>query len=162
MNINMVLAVIAVILIAALAFYAGLLINKINTHKARALQAKQAQEQEKQQNIDHRNNNIVESIRFIAKATTQKQCNVSEAAIRLTVLLETLQLKTPLYLADTYPALTAMFEKVKDMPTHAERKKRPVKEIKILDMKRELFEAEMEVDIIKETTKLAEFSIQNA
>lgn len=159
MTTSMIFAIIAVVIILALAFYAGMLLNKIKMHKAKALKAEQAQAEFKQQKIQERNNNIVESIRFIAKATLQKQCNVSEAAIRLTVLLETLQLEKAVDIAGDYPALTAMFEKVKDMPTHEERKARPVKEIKILDVRRELFEAEMEEAIIKESALLAEFTI---
>ena len=155
----MVLAIVAVLVILALAFYAGMLLNKINRHKAQALKAEQAQAAFKQQKIQDRNNNIVESIRFIAKATMQKQCNVSEAAIRLTVLLETLQLDQPVDIAGDYPAITALYEKVKDMPTHEQRKTRPSKEIKILDVKRELFEAEMEETIIQESALLAEFTI---
>ena len=89
----------------------------------------------------------------------QKQCNVSEAAIRLTVLLETLQLPQPVNITSDYPALSAMFEKVKDLPTHEERKNHPVKEIKMMDIKREIFEAEMEDAIIKESALLAEFTI---
>jgi Cdc6-like AAA superfamily ATPase len=153
------LAAISVVIIIVLAFYAGILINKIKKQKVQALKIEQAREQLKKQKIQERNNNIVESIRFIAKATMQKQCNVSEAAIRLTVLLETLQIKEAIDIATSYPALTAMYEKVKDMPTHEERKTRPVKEIKMLDLKRELFEAEMEHAIIKETAILAEFAI---
>ena len=159
MDIIVMLAAASVVVIIALAFYAGILINKIKKQKIQALKIEQAQKQLKQQKIQERNNNIVESIRFIAKATMQKQCNVSEAAIRLTVLLETLQVKETIDIATSYPALTAMYEKVKDMPTHEERKTRPVKEIKILDVKRELFEAEMEDAIIKETAILAEFAI---
>lgn len=156
---NTMLATAAVVIILGLAFYAGILINRIKMQKQQALQAEQAREQNKQQKIQERNDNIVESIRFIAKATMQKQCNVSEAAIRLTVLLETLQLKETIDIAGTYPALTAMFEKVKDMPTHEERKTHPIKEIKLMDIKREVFEAEMEDEIIKETYLLAKFTI---
>ena len=156
---NTMLATAAVVIILGLAFYAGILINRIKMQKQQALQVEQAREQNKQQKIQERNDNIVESIRFIAKATMQKQCNVSEAAIRLTVLLETLQLKETIDIAGTYPALTAMFEKVKDMPTHEERKTHPIKEIKLMDIKREVFEAEMEDKIIKETYLLAKFTI---
>ncbi|MEJ6078449.1 DUF2489 domain-containing protein [Vibrio sp. 1-Bac 57] len=159
MDMMMILATLAVVIVLALAFYAGMLLNKLKMQKVQALKLEQQQELTKKQKIEDRNNNIVESIRFIAKATTQKQCNVSEAAIRLTVLLETLQLSKPIDIAATYPALTAMYEKVKDMPTHDERKSYPVKEIKIMDIKRELFEVEVEEDIIKESAKLAEFTI---
>jgi len=159
MNTQMILAIVAIVIIVTLAFYIGMLLNKIKTQKLQALQVEKAQAEFKEQKIQDRNNNIIESIQFIAKATTQKQCNVSEAAIRLTVLLETLQLKKPVDIAADYPALTAMFEKVKDMPTHEERKTYPVKEIKIMDMKREIFEAKMEEDIIKESALLANFKI---
>ena len=159
MDMMTILATVAVVVIIALAVYAGMLLNKIKMQKARALKAEQAQALFKEEKIRDRNNNIAESIRFIAKATMQKQCNVSEAAIRLTVLLETLQLDTPVDLAGSYPALTAMFDKVKDMPTHEERKTRPVKEIKVLDIRREVFEAEMEDEIIKESAQLATFSL---
>jgi histidyl-tRNA synthetase len=143
----------------ALAFYTGILINKIKKQKTQALAIDQARAIDQTLKIEERNNNIVESIQLIAKATMQKQCNISEAAIRLTVLLETLQLAEPIDIAANYPALTAMFEKVKDMPTHDERKNHPVKEIKIMDIKRAVFEAEMEADIIKETKQLASFTI---
>jgi hypothetical protein len=159
MNVQMILAIIAVVVIMVLAFYNGFLLNKINMHKKKVLRMEQQQAEFKEQKIQERNNNIIESIRFIAKATMQKQCNVSEAAIRLTVLLETLQVAKPIDITGTYPALSAMFEKVKDMPTHEERKNHPVKEIKIMDMKREVFEAEMEEAIIKESAQLAEFSL---
>lgn len=159
MNIQIVFAIAAVVIILFLAFYVGMLLNKIKRQKAQALQVEKAQETFKQQRIEERNNNIVESIRFIAQATAQKQCNVSEAAIRLTVLLETLQLEKPIDMAASYPSLHAMFEKVKDMPTHEERKTYPIKEIKIMDIKREVFEAEMEDKIFKESALLAEFTI---
>ncbi len=89
MDMMMILATLAVVIVLALAFYAGMLLNKLKMQKVQALKLEQQQELTKKQKIEDRNNNIVESIRFIAKATTQKQCNVSEAAIRLTVLLET-------------------------------------------------------------------------
>ena len=96
MDMMMILATLAVVIVLALAFYAGMLLNKLKMQKVQALKLEQQQELTKQQKIEDRNNNIVESIRFIAKATAQKQCNVSEAAIRLTVLLETLQLSKPI------------------------------------------------------------------
>ena len=159
MNLQILLAILAVVVIIALAFYTGILLNRIKMQKAQAQLIEKKQAEFKKQKIQERNDNIVESIRFIAKATMQKQCNVSEAAIRLTVLLETLQLPQPVDITSDYPALSAMFEKVKDLPTHEERKNHPVKEIKMMDIKREVFEAEMEDAIIKESALLAEFTI---
>ena len=155
MDLNSILAVISVVIIGALAFYAGTLINRINHQKKQI--AEQALQRENE--INARNENICESIRFIAKATAQKQCNVSEAAIRLSVLLETLVLDKPIDIDQRCPAISALFEKVKDMPTLEQRKTRPVKEIKTLDMRRHLFEVEHEEDILKEAELLSSFTL---
>lgn len=159
MQFDVLLAICLIIIIIGLAFYAGILLNKIKAQKA--YQQKMVAEQQKQLAISQqqRNDNICESIRLIARATAQKQCNVSEAAIRLTVLLETLLLKQPIDLLNSYPALSEMFDKVKDMPTHEQRKKVPVKEIKALDKKRQRLESELEQQIIAEALQLANFSV---
>lgn len=159
MQFDVLLAICLIIIIIGLAFYAGILLNKIKAQKA--YQQKMVAEQQKQLAISQqqRNDNICESIRLIARATAQKQCNVSEAAIRLTVLLETLLLKQPIDLLNSYPALSEMFDKVKDMPTHEQRKKVPVKEIKALDKKRQRLESELEQQIMAEALQLANFSV---
>ncbi|MFT7053203.1 MAG: hypothetical protein ACJAU1_000755 [Psychromonas sp.] len=159
MQLSVLLAIFLVVIIIGLAFYAGFLLNKIKVQKAE--QQRMVAEQQKQQANSQqlRNDTICESIRLIARATAQGQCNVSEAAIRLTVLLETLFLKQPIDLLNSYPALSAMFDKVKDMPTHEQRKKVPVKEIKALDKKREKIESELEQQIMAEAQQLANFSV---
>ncbi|HEY7865069.1 MAG TPA: DUF2489 domain-containing protein [Psychromonas sp.] len=159
MQFDVLLAICLIIIIIGLAFYVGILLNKIKAQKA--YQQKMVAEQQKQLAISQqqRNDNICESIRIIARATAQKQCNVSEAAIRLTVLLETLLLKQPIDLLNSYPALSEMFDKVKDMPTHEQRKKVPVKEIKALDKKRQRLESELEQQIMAEALQLANFSV---
>ena len=159
MQLQILLAVFAVLIIIALAFYAGILIKKINVQKAYNQKAAEQQEAQQALKKQQRNDKICESIRLIARATAQKQCNVSEAAIRLTVLLETLLLKEPIDLAKNFPALSELFDKVKEMPTHEQRKKFPVKEIKILDMKRKIFESQLEDKIIKEMSQLTNFSV---
>lgn len=159
MEFDLLLAAIAVVIILGLAFYAGILINKI---KMQTAQKKQRKEQRKAQAAlkqQQRNATICESIRLIARATAQKQCNVSEAAIRLTVLLETLLLEKAIDIEKEYPALAEMFDKVKEMPTHEQRKKVPIKELKKLDMQRQLFEAKLEQKIIAEASRLENFSL---
>ncbi|ABM02075.1 conserved hypothetical protein [Psychromonas ingrahamii 37] len=159
MQLNVLLAIFLVVIIIGLAFYVVILLYKIKVQKANKLAM--VAEQKKQQTIgqQQRNDTICESIRVIALATAQKQCNVSEAAIRLTVLLEALLLEQPIDLINSYPALSEMFDKVKDMPTHDERKKVPVKELKALDKKREKLESELEQQIMTEAQQLANFSV---
>ena len=155
MQLDLLLAAIAIIVILGLAFYAGILISKINLHSKRNNEQKQQLEQKKQQ----RNNKICESIRLIARATAQKQCNVSEAAIRLTILLETLLLEEPIAIEKKYPALSELFDKVKAMPTHEQRKQIPIKDLKKLDKQRLAFETELEEKIISEASQLVNFSV---
>ena len=159
MQLYVLLAIFLVVIIIGLAFYAGILLNRIKVQKAE--QQRMVAEQKKQQAISQqqRNDNICESIRLIARATAQKQCNLSEAAIRLTVLLETLLLKQPIDLINGYPALSELFDKVKEMPTHDQRKKVPAKELKALDKKRERLESELEQEIMAEALLLANFSV---
>lgn len=159
MGFDLVLALISLVVIFALAFYAGILINRI---KAQTEQNKRIADQQKAQAAlkkQQRNDKICESIRLIARATAQKQCNVSEAAIRLTVLLETLLLEKAIDIENEYPALTELFDKVKEMPTHEQRKKIAVKELKKLDMQRQIFETELEARIIQEALQLEKFSL---
>lgn len=159
MHFDLLLAGISAVVIIALAFYAGILISKIKTQTAQNLQKETEQKAHAALKKQQRNDTICESIRVIARATAQKQCNVSEAAIRLTVLLETLLLEKAIDIADEYPALSELFDKVKEMPTHDRRKEVAVKALKMLDRQRQLFEAELEPAIIKEALQLQNFSL---
>jgi hypothetical protein len=159
MDFQLILAVVASVIILILAFYVGMLVKRINNQKIAI--AKATKEQEIQVTIkkQERNDNICESIRFIARATAQKQCNVSEAAIRLSVLLETLLVEPKINIDKNYPAISSLFEKVKDFATHAERKKMDKKLLKQQDKQREIFEKELEDAIIKEAQSLEHFSL---
>jgi len=159
MQFDLLLAGISAVVIIALAFYAGILISKIKSQTAQNLQKETEQKAQAALKKQQRNDTICESIRVIARATAQKQCNVSEAAIRLTVLLETLLLEKAIDIADEYPALSELFDKVKEMPTHDRRKEVAVKALKMLDRQRQLFEAELEPAIIKEALQLQNFSL---
>jgi len=159
MDFQLFLAVFACVMIIALAFYAGLLINRINIQKAQLATAILEKEQQASLKKQQRNDNICESIRFIARATAQKQCNASEAAIRLSVLLETLLVEPKIDIDKDYPAITALFEKVKDFATHAERKSMDKKTLKQQDKQRQIFEDELEDAIIAEAQTLENFSL---
>lgn len=159
MDFQLVLAVFASLIIIALAFYAGMLIKRINLQKIVIAKAAAEKEQQATLKKNERNENICESIRFIARATGQKQCNVSEASIRLSVLLETLLVEPKIDIDKNYPAISTLFEKVKDFSTHAERKSMDKKILKQQDKQRQIFENEFEDAIIKEAQSLENFSI---
>ena len=159
MDFQLILALFASIIIISLAFYAGMLIKRINIQKLAVAQAATEQAKMAASKKAERNNNICESICFIAKATAQKQCNVSEAAIRLSVLLETLLVEPKIDIDKASPAISSLFEKVKDFSTHAERKTMDKKILKQQDKQRHFFEKEFEDAIIAEAKSLQSFSL---
>jgi len=159
MDFQLLLAIFASLIIISLAFYAGMLIKRIKMQKIQLETAALEKEQQVSLKKQQRNENICESIRFIARATKQKQCNVSEAAIRLSVLLETLVVEPKINIDKDYPAISALFEKVKPFATHIERKNMDKKLLKQQDKQRQIFEDELEEAIIKEAQSLEHFSL---
>ncbi len=117
---------IAVIIIGGLSFYLGRLLWLIKQQKLK-----------RQQAIDSKNANLTESIVLIAKAMREGQCELSEGALRIWVLLDHLQRPDKPDAVQAYPGLFKMYDVVKDMPTHQARKTRDKKEIRHLDHLRE-------------------------
>ncbi|WP_022942551.1 DUF2489 domain-containing protein [Psychromonas hadalis] len=159
MDVQLLLALFSGIIIIGLAFYAGLLIKRIKLQKITQAKVETEKAQQVILKKKQRNDNICESIRFIARATAQKQCNVSEASIRLSVLLETLLVEPKIEIDHRYPAISALFENIKEFATHAERKQMDKKRLKKQDKQRQVFEDKFEDAIIKEAQLLENFSI---
>lgn len=159
MDFQLFLAIFASLIILSLAFYAGMLIKRINVQKVQLVATALNKQQQASLKVQQRNDNIGESIRFIARATAQKQCNVSEAAIRLSVLLETLIVEPKIEIDKDYPAISALFANIKDFATHNERKNMDKKTLKQQDKQRQIFENEFEEAIIEEAHSLETFSL---
>ena len=153
---NALLAALSVIVIFGLSFSIRTLLKKNKILRA-DIELKMTAQHHK--NIEVRNSRICSDIRHIGQATYQKQCNVSEAAIRLTVLIESLSLPSPIIFSEKFPALFELYEYVKEMPTHDARKEYTAQKIKILDKKREAKEKQLQAKIIQETKRLATFQI---
>lgn len=138
-----VLVALGAIIIAVLAFTAGRLLAQLK-------QQRQAQ----QQVIDKRDAHVVESVVTIAMAMEQGQCELSEGALRIAVLLDHHSSAISSAYAERYPAIHDMYERIKHMPTHAARKQRPKAEIRALDREREGYERELEQALIAEARAL--------
>lgn len=113
---------------------------------AKLRQQKQLFEQAKQARITR----IKESIEIIARAMHSNECNHSEGVIRLRMLLEPLGQKR----LQNYPAMWALYEVVRNMPTHEERKALKKNERMKLDLARESKEVELEEKIKEEVLQL--------
>mgnify|MGYP000075704825 FL=1 len=111
---NIVFLLVAISVIAGLAFYTGSLLFKLR-----------AQQQLRNQKTQKRIDNISESIQTIAKALDQQQCNLSEGCIRLFHLLEALPVKNKPDFSLQFPGLYSLYYKVKNLPTHETRNSQP-------------------------------------
>lgn len=140
-----VLISVGVLIIMALAFYAGQLLWQVQEQK------RQTNEQ-KQKRVDY----LTDSISYIAKAMKAEQCEYSEGVLRIWVLLEHFQRETlgQKDYTELYPGFAALYEIIKDMPTHEARKKVEKKELAKMDMRRWRAEKELEDKIAQDLDKL--------
>ncbi|MDN4502303.1 DUF2489 domain-containing protein [Alteromonadaceae bacterium BrNp21-10] len=143
-----IIIILAIIIIAALAFYAGRLLFQLN---------KQTNEQNAVRNT--RIANISESIQTIAFAMSQQQCDLSEGCIRLYKLLEAVPVTPRPDYASIYSNLYALYDQIKHMPTHEERQQQSKNERRKMDLQREELEAKLESNILKEIEQLKHFVV---
>lgn len=136
-------AVVGLLVIAALAYYAGRLLGQLKR-----------QNQRRDQALAKRNERLHESIVTIAKAMDQGQCPLSEGALRLAVLLDLRVESLQMNYAVRYPALHDMYERIKHMPTHEARQQFPKQEIRKMDREREGYEQELEAVILTDVRQL--------
>lgn len=142
-----ILAILGALVISGLAFYAGKLLFQLN-----------AQNQERDAKLAKRNERATESIRVIALAMQQEQCDLSEGSIRISVLLDHIVHKQPQDYRTRYPAIHDLYDRIKHMPTHDARKELGKKEVAKLDMQRWKHEAELKEAIETELPSLTEIT----
>lgn len=147
-SIGYVLIALALVIIVALGYYAGSLLFQLRQQNIRQQAARRA-----------RADKLIESIQTIAMAVQQQQCNLSEGAIRLVNLIESVPVQPAIQCRDSYPALYELFGHVKDLPTHEKRKALSAEERNAQDQTREEHESRLESDILKEVTVLRKFSV---
>lgn len=134
-----ILIAVGVGIIAVLAFIAGRLLAQLKQ-----------QQQAQQAATAKRDNHVVESVITIAMAMEQGQCELSEGALRIAVLLDHHSAAASADYVSRYPAIHDMYERIKHMPTHAARKQWPKAEIRKLDKEREGYERELEQALVAE------------
>jgi hypothetical protein len=133
------LLVAAIIIVAGLASYAVLLLLALRKQKQKMAAARQ-----KQADFTY------DSVRIIAKAMLNNDCNLSEGVIRLNALLPGLKPKA----LDNYPAMQQLYSVVMDMPTHEARRALVKNQRMRLDLTRESAEVELEQKIKLELRQL--------
>lgn len=136
------------VVIVPLAFYAGKLLYQL-----------QQQKQARTKLREDRVKNITESIQTISFAMSQQQCNLSEGAIRLVNLLESLPIPSQPDWKLAYPALFSLYDSVKLLPTHEARATLSKQQRAEQDQAREEQETKLETKILDEVTLLKGFNV---
>lgn len=141
------LIIVALVIVASLAFYAGKLLFMLDKQNKKMAHTKQ-------QRIER----LMESIYTISLAVEQQQCNLSEGSIRLYHLHESLPIDDKPHYETRYPGLYALYVKVSELPTHEARDKLSTLERRSQDDAREALESELESQILEDVAKLKAFT----
>ncbi len=137
------------LIIAGLSFYLGRLLMQIKHNKAQQALAVT-------EHNDKRNKTLSESIYTIAWAMRDGQCEYSEGCLRVWVLLDHYVEQNKPDQSQLYPGVFALYDKIKDMPTHEARKKLKNKALMQMDKQRLGFEDEYKSLIKTDITRLIE------
>lgn len=139
-------------IIAGLAFYAGKLLWLLKQQNK-----KQQQEQlAYQEKLLEKKRYLQESIVLISRAMQEQQCELSEGALRLWVLLDHWPQDNKPDAIQNYPGLYQMYLVVKDMPTHQARKDQDKKLTRQQDKLRQQAEIDLRELIQADVSKLLE------
>lgn len=146
--------VVAIFIIAGLAFYAGKLL----------MQLKRQNQQRQQAELDHQaalhvhDKKVLDSVVIIVRAMKEEQCDISEGCWRLSVLLSSL--KTSEALNQQFPAIFELYEKIKHMSILDDRKQLEKQQRMREDVERMKAEAELEHKIINDINLLHQYAVE--
>lgn len=145
------------LLLVGLLFIGGAIIVGLGIYAGRLIFMVKNQNTQQQNVRNKRIESMQSSIQTIAFAMQQQQCDLSEGVIRICRLLESLPLDPLPDYRESFPSIHALFDKVKNYPTHEARNALSKKERRSQDKEREQFESEHESAILKETERLRIF-----
>lgn len=150
MNSTILLLLAAAVIVAALAFYAGKLLWQLQQQTKK----RQQDELQYQQKLADKRRYLTDSIILICRAMLEQQCELSEGALRVWVLLDHLQPDRQPDPVLSYPGLHQMYQVVKDMPTHEARKQQSKQQLFQQDKIRLNAEQELKQAILADSKAL--------
>ncbi|ALR92958.1 MULTISPECIES: DUF2489 domain-containing protein [Vibrio] len=151
MNVTL-LAIAGVVIIIALASYAGYLLLQLKKQKELQLKHQKLA-------IDKRNANIFENVHTLCQAGIQGQCDLSEISIRVYNIMDYVQGEDRVDFDKTYPAISELYHIVKDMARGEERQKLAKKERMQQNLTRHKAESRL-TDAIIEELKVLQKNVQ--
>lgn len=153
-NVQLLLIVIGLVVIAGLLL---LIRHQLRTQRA----AREAHAQllsDYQAKAQEQRDYLVDSIRVIALAMQDEQCELAEGCIRLKMLLD--HLAPYLHEHEDFSIINQMYEATKHMPILEEWKKLKIKRRFELTQEREALEAEHKLAILEAARKLAHYRFE--
>lgn len=143
--------VLAVVIIASLAFYAGKLLKQLRMQKLAQQQAEIAH----QQALAKHDHNVLASVKIIVRAMQEEQCDYSEGCWRLSILLDSLKLSSEL--AQQFPSIFKLYNEIKHLSILDDRKKLEKKQRMKEDYQRMSIEAQLRSEIVKDLDLLQQY-----
>tara|TARA_R110001583_G_scaffold499_1_gene4529 strand:+ start:9853 stop:10341 length:489 start_codon:yes stop_codon:yes gene_type:complete len=143
--------VVAVIIIASLAFYAGKLLKQLSAQKLAQQQAELAH----QHALAKHDKNVLGSVKIIVRAMQEEQCDFSEGCWRLSVLLDSLKLSSEL--AQQFPAIFTLYNEIKHLSILDGRKQLDKKQRMKEDYQRMTIEAQLHGEIVTDLDLLQQY-----
>ena len=146
--------IIAVVIIAALSFYAGKLLRQLATQKKLQEQAELA----RQEGLATHDHKVLSSVLTITCAMKEEQCDFSEGCWRLSVLLTSLKMSSDLALQ--FPTIFKLYEEIKHFSILDDRKQLTKPQRMKQDYQRMNVEAKLHSDIVKELDLLQQYTTE--
>ncbi len=143
-----------IVIVLALAFYAGKLLKQVAQQKEQHQQAQLAQ----QQALNKHDKKVLDSVLLITRAMQQEQCEFDEGCWRLSVLLSSL--KTMTELPEQFPAIFGLYDEIKDLAILDARKALEKKERMREDYKRMTALTQMHEGVVAELESLYQFTTE--
>lgn len=146
--------ILAVVIIAALSFYAVKLLRQLAKQKQLQQQAELAREQALASH-DHK---VFASVHIITRAMKEEQCDFSEGCWRLSVLLASLKMSSKLELQ--FPAIFKLYDGIKHLSILDGRKQLDKSQRMKQDYQRMTLEAELHSEIVKDLDLLQQYTVE--
>lgn len=147
---NAIFVILAGAIILGLSAYAAYLFWLLRQQRQQQHQQALAQEQA----IQARNASIFDSVYQLCRAGVQGQCDLSEIVIRVYCILDYVQGKTRIDVEQEFPAISALYHVVKEMPRGEARQQMPKKERMQHNLQRQKAEAQGYQEITMELQRL--------
>lgn len=146
--------ILAIVIIAALSFYASKLLQQLAKQKQMQQQAELA----RQQGLALHDHKVFASVLIITRAMKEEQCDFSEGCWRLSVLLTSLKMSSELELQ--FPSIFKLYNEIKHLSILDGRKQLDKSQRMKQDYQRMTIEAQLHSEIVIELDLLQQYTIE--